>query len=187
MCAEGMWEWLGRTEQPSASSGTAPCGRRGRAAPTPGATGRVRGKGAVQGCTLLPAGPRGQRADQGPTSLGVSRGAERRDQRWGQRVTPPIPRPRGALGLKTKFQTQCEVQEVNISGLSNPLVQKQPEELSNISAGGEEGVGGGQGAAPVPPCSRRAHGARPGVWGREELRDGMGVSGSRSQCRNVCP
>lgn len=36
--------------------------------------------------------------------------------------------------MKTMFQTQHKVKEVNISELCNPLVQKQQHKLSNIYA-----------------------------------------------------
>lgn len=80
----------------------------------------------------------------GPTGLGVP-GMERQDQLWGQRETPPIPQPRGAQGLNTRFQTRCKGQEVDISELCKPLVQKQQQELPSISAAAKEGVGGGRG------------------------------------------
>lgn len=50
--------------------------------------------------------------------------------------------------LKAMFQTQLKVQEVNISELFNPLIQKQQRKLSNIYAC--EGEGGSLDQCAVP-------------------------------------
>lgn len=50
--------------------------------------------------------------------------------------------------LKSVFQTQHKVQEVNISELFNPLIQKQQHKLSNIYAC--EGEGGSLDQCIVP-------------------------------------